>query len=106
MSHVNDVMLFFIALSLPALSAGAQAQTDLPQSNLVSKSVKAIGYKVGGGSTKVDLIGTELMPQASGEAKVEAKQGKNQYRGFDQESDATIAVWCGIFDLCAVGSHT
>ena len=33
----------------------------------------AIGFTVGGGSTKVDLTGTELMPQASGEAKVEAK---------------------------------
>jgi outer membrane protein OmpA-like peptidoglycan-associated protein len=37
--------------------------------------VKAIGYKVNGGSTKVDLTPTDLMPQAIGEAKVEAKTG-------------------------------
>ena len=32
-----------------------------------------MGYEVGGGSTKVDLKATELMPQANGVAKVEAK---------------------------------
>jgi outer membrane protein OmpA-like peptidoglycan-associated protein len=37
--------------------------------------VKAVGYQVGGGGTKVDLKGTELMAQANGEAKVEAKAG-------------------------------
>jgi outer membrane protein OmpA-like peptidoglycan-associated protein len=37
--------------------------------------VKAIGYKVNGGSTKVDLTATDLLPQATGEAKVEAKTG-------------------------------
>ena len=31
-----------------------------------------MGYKVGGGGAKVDLKGTELMPRASGVAKVEA----------------------------------
>ena len=54
----------------------AQVQQDVPESNLISKSVKAVGYRVGGGSTKVDLKGTELMSLASGEAKVDARQGK------------------------------
>jgi outer membrane protein OmpA-like peptidoglycan-associated protein len=59
-----------------ALTVGtATAQEKVQDSSLVSKSVKAIGYRVGGGSTKVDLIGTELMPQASGEIKIEAKAG-------------------------------
>ncbi|HEV7551397.1 MAG TPA: OmpA family protein [Candidatus Angelobacter sp.] len=53
----------------------AQQQETIPAANLVNKSVKAIGYQVGGGSTKVDLTGTDLMPQAKGEAKVEAKTG-------------------------------
>jgi outer membrane protein OmpA-like peptidoglycan-associated protein len=56
------------------MTAG-QAQQTVPDSNLTTKSVKAIGYRVGGGSTKVDLKGTELMSAASGEAKVEAKPG-------------------------------
>jgi len=55
--------------------AAGQAQQTVPDSNLTTKSVKAIGYRVGGGSTKVDLKGTELMSAASGEAKVEAKPG-------------------------------
>ncbi len=61
---------------LSGLSAGnadAQMAQELPQSATITKSVTAIGYEVGGGSTKVDLKGTELMPQASGWAKVEIK---------------------------------
>jgi outer membrane protein OmpA-like peptidoglycan-associated protein len=54
-------------------AAFAQTSPDIPPSSLISKSTVAIGFTVGGGSTKVDLTGTELMPQASGEAKVEAK---------------------------------
>jgi outer membrane protein OmpA-like peptidoglycan-associated protein len=42
---------------------------------MISKSTTAIGYQVGGGSTKVDLVGTSVAPQANGEAKVEAKKG-------------------------------
>ena len=57
-----------------SLAAG-QEQTTVPDSNLATKSVVAIGYKVGGGSTKVDLEGTDLMPAAKGEAKVKAKTG-------------------------------
>ena len=64
-----------LALCLAAWAPHAQSQLDVPESNLVTKSVKAIGYKVSGGSTKVDLIGTDLLPDAGGEAKVEAKTG-------------------------------
>jgi outer membrane protein OmpA-like peptidoglycan-associated protein len=60
---------------LGALGVLAQAQTpqDIPASSLISKSTVAIGFTVGGGSTKVDMTGTESMPQASGEAKVQAR---------------------------------
>ena len=70
------VRLSFLALGITACAATAQAQEDVPESNLIMKSVKAVGYRVGGWSTKVDLKGTELMSQATGEAKVEARQGK------------------------------
>jgi outer membrane protein OmpA-like peptidoglycan-associated protein len=56
-----------------AATAASQAPQEIPASSLISKSTVAIGFTVGGGSTKVDLSGTELMPQASGEAKVQAK---------------------------------
>ena len=35
---------------------------------LALKQVAAIGYPVGGGSIKVDMVGTSAAPQASGEA--------------------------------------
>jgi outer membrane protein OmpA-like peptidoglycan-associated protein len=41
----------------------------------VSQGIKAINYQVQGGSTTVDFVGTELMPKARGEAKVESKKG-------------------------------
>ena len=44
--------------------------------NVVSRSTKAVDYRHRGGSTKVDLRGTELMTTASGEARVESKTGR------------------------------
>jgi outer membrane protein OmpA-like peptidoglycan-associated protein len=42
---------------------------------VVSRHVQAINYKHRGGATKVDFAGTDLMPQARGQAKVESKKG-------------------------------
>jgi len=53
----------------------AQSQSATPAPDLLSKSITAIGYQVGGGSTKVDLKATSISPDASGEAKVEAGKG-------------------------------
>jgi len=54
-------------------STAAQADQEVAPSSVITKTVRAVGYEVGGGSTKVDLKGTELMPRANGVAKVEAK---------------------------------
>jgi len=56
-----------------ASSLFAQTTGEEPAANLTSKSVPAIGYEIGG-STKINLAGTSAASQASGEAKVEAKQ--------------------------------
>jgi outer membrane protein OmpA-like peptidoglycan-associated protein len=78
----RTLFLFLLALtssvtaSLCAQDAGraaAQADQQLPPSAVVTKSVQAVGYEVGGGSTKLDLKGTDLMAQATGQAKVEIK---------------------------------
>jgi hypothetical protein len=53
--------------------AHAQTPQEIPASSLISKSTVAIGFTVGGGATKVDMTGTEAMPQANGEAKVQAR---------------------------------
>jgi outer membrane protein OmpA-like peptidoglycan-associated protein len=63
----------WIALGTIGGPARAQTPQNVPASSLISKSTTAIGFTVGGGSTKVDLKGTELMTQANGEAKVQAK---------------------------------
>jgi outer membrane protein OmpA-like peptidoglycan-associated protein len=67
------VALAWVSSGLSAGVAHAQTSQELPQSATITKSVIAIGYEVGGGSTKVDLKSTDLMPEANGWAKVEIK---------------------------------
>jgi outer membrane protein OmpA-like peptidoglycan-associated protein len=62
--------MIFGAMSVMAL---AQTPQEIPASSLISKSTVAIGFTVGGGSTKVDMTGTSVMSQANGEAKVQAR---------------------------------
>lgn len=53
----------------------AQGKPQVPESDVVRKSIKAVGYEVGGGSTKVIFVAATAAPNASGEAKVDAKKG-------------------------------
>ena len=43
--------------------------------NVTSRSIQAINYKHRSGATKLDFAGTDLMPGANGQAKVESKKG-------------------------------
>jgi outer membrane protein OmpA-like peptidoglycan-associated protein len=43
--------------------------------NVVSRSVRAINYEHRSGASKLDFAGTDLMPSANGEAKVNSKRG-------------------------------
>ncbi len=54
-----------------------EASTSQPlfRVTVVSRTTKAINYRHRSGSTKVDFRGTPLMPQATGDAKVESRQG-------------------------------
>src|SRR5258706_151855 len=65
--------LIFATLGATGVPAHARTSQEVPASSLISKSTTAIGFTVGGGSTKVDLKGSELTSQANGEAKVQAK---------------------------------
>src|SRR5246127_3942555 len=83
---VKIKLLFAVAIAL-SLSAAAQtnSQTTLavePMSptpifrvTVVSRSVQAVNYKHRSGATKLDFAGTDLMPLANGQAKVESKKG-------------------------------
>jgi hypothetical protein len=68
------ILLPFFLICIVPSTAAAQAQQEFLASNVTKKSVNAIGYPVGK-STKVDLKGSDLMPQGSGEAKVAASSG-------------------------------
>jgi outer membrane protein OmpA-like peptidoglycan-associated protein len=70
-------LLFASTLFLSAMALAQDQpileEQSIPASALTTKSAQAVGYTVGGGSTKVDLKATDLMPNASGEGKVEIK---------------------------------
>ena len=75
--HSRIVILSLCSAWLFAVGAIAQDQAkqtgqDVPADALTTKSVQAVGFQVDIG-TKLDLKGTELMPQANGDAKVEIK---------------------------------
>jgi outer membrane protein OmpA-like peptidoglycan-associated protein len=73
-----------IAITLGA-AAQAQAQTQVPADsgnptptyriNVVSRTTRAVSYRHRSGATKINFQGTDLMPSAAGEAKVESKRG-------------------------------
>ncbi|MFY9560516.1 MAG: OmpA family protein [Terriglobales bacterium] len=79
-------LLLAAAIAL-SLSAAAQTKSQAtmavePMSptptfrvTVVSRSVQAVNYQHRGGATKLDFAGTDLMPGANGQAKVESKKG-------------------------------
>ena len=56
-----------------AAPARSQAPSAVPGAASVSRTTKAVNYRRTGGAVKIDFQGTELMQQASGEAKVQNK---------------------------------
>lgn len=66
------------ALSLPLLAtpyaAQAQQQTD-SQDNIVNATISAFGYPIGSGFQKVNMAGTSVASQATGNAWVDPRQG-------------------------------
>ena len=67
------------------VSAQAQTQRQVPadsgnptptfRTNVVSRTTRAVQYGHRSGATKIDFQGTDLMPGARGEAKVNSKRG-------------------------------
>ena len=67
-------LAFFVFLCLAAMTSLGQAATASPQSAPVHRTTKAVNYRLRGKAVKVDFHGTELMRNASGEAKVTGKR--------------------------------
>ncbi len=51
-------------------------QNSIAQVRVIARTIAAVNYPNHGGSTKIDFRGTDLMPQAGGDAKVESKIGR------------------------------
>jgi outer membrane protein OmpA-like peptidoglycan-associated protein len=82
--HTKLLLAAAFVLSLPAMGQTDSSSTVAiePMANaptyrvtVVSRSTQAVNYKHRGGATKLDFAGTDLMPEANGQAKVESKKG-------------------------------
>jgi len=83
---LNTKLLLAVGITL-SVSAFAQTNsqatmavepispTPIFRVNVVSRSVQAVNYRHRSGATKLDFAGTDLMPAANGEAKVNSKRG-------------------------------
>jgi outer membrane protein OmpA-like peptidoglycan-associated protein len=83
MRHKLRLLISILLLSsLGVIGVAQQKQvepmekTPVFKTNVVTRTTKAVDYRHRGGATRVDLRGTELMPQAAGEARVQSKTGR------------------------------
>jgi outer membrane protein OmpA-like peptidoglycan-associated protein len=102
---------FALVMTLGA-SAQAQAQSQMPadsgnptptyRTNVVSRTTPAVSYRHRSGATKINFQGTNLMPSAAGEAKVESKRGamkiEVEFSGLDRPTSfgneyLTYVLW-------------
>jgi outer membrane protein OmpA-like peptidoglycan-associated protein len=100
-----------IAMMLGA-SVQAQTQTQAPpdsrsarptfQTKVVSRTTRAVSYRHRSGATRINFQGTDLMPAAMGQAKVESKRGaleiEVEFSGLDRPTSfgneyLTYVLW-------------
>ena len=74
----------------PAATSAPAATAATPAATPVSRTTRAVHYRLQGGSAKVDFQGTDLLQRASGEAKIEGKKTNFQIEAkFQNLEDAT-----------------
>src|SRR6476660_6331401 len=82
-------LAFSLFLCLAASSIAGMAQSAAPASP-VHRTTKAVNYRLRGDAVKVDFHGTELMQNASGEARVTGKKSSVEIDAkFDGLEDPT-----------------
>ncbi len=92
---ISAVFLAVLAgLSVPTLAQAQIAastesdQTSAYRTSVVSRTIRAVKYGHRSGATKINFRGTDLMPAAAGEAKVESKRGameiEVEFSGLDK----------------------
>src|ERR1043165_9432996 len=81
---ITTLLAVGLTLSLGAIAqTSPQATTQVESLNptptfrvtVISRTARAVNYQHRSGATKVDFAGTDLMPAATGQAKVESKKG-------------------------------
>jgi outer membrane protein OmpA-like peptidoglycan-associated protein len=83
----NVTLATLVFISASAILSFGQAPTDAAT---VSRTTKAVHYRLQGGTTKVDFRGTDLLQRASGEARVEGKKTNFEIDAkFEGMEDAT-----------------
>jgi outer membrane protein OmpA-like peptidoglycan-associated protein len=110
---VKSSAVLLAVFAVLGASTFAQAQTAVSDEhtqtpafaynvNIVSRTTRAVKYEHRSGSTKIDFAGTNLMPGASGEAKVESKRGtmeiEAEFAGLDKPTSfgneyLTYVLW-------------
>jgi outer membrane protein OmpA-like peptidoglycan-associated protein len=73
----SAILLGLLAGALLAQSP-AEAPAPVFRVTVVSRTIKAINYHHRSGTTRIDFRGTELMPKAKGEARVESQPGSTR----------------------------
>jgi outer membrane protein OmpA-like peptidoglycan-associated protein len=98
MFKISSITLSVVMALGGSAQARAQTQTQVPADsgnptptyriNVVSRTTRAVSYKHRSGATKINFQGTDLMPGAAGEAKVESKRGaleiEVEFSGLDR----------------------
>jgi outer membrane protein OmpA-like peptidoglycan-associated protein len=79
-----------IAQAQTAASTGVD-QTSPYRVSVVSRTTPAVKYEHRSGATKINFRGTDLMPNASGEAKVESKRGAMEVQAEFTDLDKPTA---------------
>ena len=74
----------------PATTTAPRDEMPVFRVTVVGRTTPAVNYRHRGGATKVNFLGTPLLPKAHGEAKVESKQGYIEIEvEFDELKPAT-----------------
>src|SRR5882672_5330122 len=90
-TNVKKATICLVAMGILGLAAEptfAQTAGAAAKASSVSRTTKAVNFRRAGGSTKLDFHGTELLPGAGGEAKVESKSNRIEidakFEGFEE----------------------
>jgi outer membrane protein OmpA-like peptidoglycan-associated protein len=112
MFKISSITLAVVMTLCTSALAQSQPQTQMPRHsvsptpsyriNVVSRTTPAVSYRHRSGATKINFQGTELMPAAAGEAKVESKRGaleiEVEFSGLDRPTSfgteyLTYVLW-------------